>query len=121
MPAGWGGMWMTCENSRSVAHKVTRDVEPSTLEDLLEHPPRATVAFINRDQAEVVPALAQCRANTYRFGVLPELATDLENREVVVVIDDGRIFLSCVASPYAAWPGGSIEWNPMTRMRSRGT
>jgi len=92
MPVGRGGMRMTCESSRSVAHRVTRDVEPSTLEDLLEHPPRATVAFINRDQAEVVPARAQCRAGTYRFGVLPELTTDLENREVVVVIDDGQYF-----------------------------
>jgi hypothetical protein len=49
-------------------------------------------AFISRDQAEVVPARAQYRADTYRFGVLPEVATDLENREVVVVIDDAPYF-----------------------------
>lgn len=75
-----------------MTQRVTRDAEPSTLRDLLERPPRATVAFVNRDQAEVVPARAQFRADTYRFGVLPEVATDLENREVVMVIDDGPYF-----------------------------
>jgi hypothetical protein len=80
------------EGERSVAHRVIRDVEPSTLKDLLEHPPRATVAFIGRERAEVLPVWARYRADTYQFGVLPEVATELENREVVLVIDDGPYF-----------------------------
>ena len=80
---------MTRESGRGAAHAVTRDVEPSTLEYLLEHPLRASVAFIDRDQADVLPALARYRVDTYRFGVLPGVAPDLENREVVLVIDDG--------------------------------
>jgi len=76
----------------SAAQRVTRDVEPSTLEDLLEHPPRATVAFIDRDRVDVVPVRARCGADTYRFGVRPEVATDLDDREVVLVLDDGPYF-----------------------------
>jgi hypothetical protein len=80
---------MTSESGRSAAHGVTRDVEPSTLRDLLERPPRATVALVDHDHADVLPVRARYRVDTYRFGVLPEIATDLENREVVLVMDDG--------------------------------
>ena len=80
---------MTSENGRTAARRVTRDVEPSALQDLLEHPSRASVAFINRDQTDVLPVEVRYRADTYQFGVLFEVATDLENREVVLVIDDG--------------------------------
>jgi hypothetical protein len=82
---------MTSENA-CPAVRITRDVEPSALRDLIEHPPRAAVAFIDRDRAEVLPVRARYRADTYRFGVLPGVATELENREVVVVIDDGPYF-----------------------------
>lgn len=80
---------MTSEAGRSAAPRVTRDVEPSALTDLLEHPPRATVAFVDRDEADVLPVWARVRADTYWFGVRPEVGTDFENREVVLVIDDG--------------------------------
>lgn len=85
-------MTMPSERDLRAAAGVTRDVEPSTLRDLLEHPPRATVAFIERGRVDVLPVRGRCRAETYRFGVLPALATDLENREVVLVIDDGPYF-----------------------------
>jgi DDE superfamily endonuclease len=39
-----------------------------------------------------VRARHQYRADTHRFGVLPKVATDLENWEVVLVIDDGPYF-----------------------------
>jgi hypothetical protein len=71
---------------------VTRNVELSALRNLLEHPPPARVSFINREQVDVLPVRARYRADSYRFGVLPEVATDLENREVVLVIDDGPYF-----------------------------
>ncbi|HEY7519949.1 MAG TPA: hypothetical protein VIE36_16805 [Methylomirabilota bacterium] len=83
---------MATESGRSGTLGVTRDVEPSTLNDLLERPPRATVAFIDRGQADVLPVRLQYRADTYRFGVASEGGADLDDREVVLVIDDGPYF-----------------------------
>lgn len=71
---------------------VTRDVELSALGDLLQRPPRATVAFVQGEQVDVLPVRARCRAGTYRFGVLPQPAASLDGREVVLVIDDGPYF-----------------------------
>ena len=70
---------------------VTRDVEPSALSDLQARPPRATVAFLDGGRVDVVPALARYRADTYRVGLGPP-ATDLDGRDVVLVIDDGPYF-----------------------------
>lgn len=69
--------------------RVTRDVELSAVGDLLQHPPRATVAFVERGAVDVLPARARCSADTYRFGVTANVAPDLDRREVVLVIDDG--------------------------------
>jgi hypothetical protein len=80
---------MSSEIRRSEVQEVTRDVEPSALTDLLDHPRRATVAFVDRDEVDVVPVRARFRAGTYFFGVVPGLAPDLEDREVVLLIDDG--------------------------------
>ena len=77
------------DRSEKLLRRVTRDVEPSTLKVLLEHPPRATLAFVDRNEVDVLPVRARFRADTYRFGVPLEVATDFENREVVLVIDDG--------------------------------
>lgn len=66
---------------------VTRDVDPSSLPDLREHPPRATVAFVDRDEAIVLPVRARYRDDTYEFGVPVDVA--FENREVVLITDDG--------------------------------
>jgi hypothetical protein len=71
---------------------VTRDVEPSALEDVRKRPPRATVAFIDGERVEVLPVQARYGGGTYRFGVLPAVATQLTDREVVLVIDDGAYF-----------------------------
>ncbi len=71
------------------APRVTRDVEVSAVAALLQHPPRATVAFVERGAVDVLPARASCSADTYRFGVTAGVAPDLERREVVLVIDDG--------------------------------
>ena len=77
---------------RSAVQAVTRDVDPSTLKDLLEHPPRATVAFIDRERVDILPVRARYHAETYRFGVRADAAVDLAEREVVLVIDDGPYF-----------------------------
>lgn len=77
---------------RSPMHAVTRDVDPLTLKDLIEHPPRATVAFIDRERVDILPVRARYHAETYRFGVGPDAPVDLAEREVVLVIDDGPYF-----------------------------
>lgn len=77
-------------NSRGVAEKrVTRDVDPMVLRDLLQRPPRATVTFVDNDAADLLPASARFDAGTYLFGVPTDIAPKLENREVVLVIDEG--------------------------------
>jgi hypothetical protein len=68
---------------------VTRDVEPSALNDLLEQAPRATVAFVDHGEVDLLPARSGSVNGTYQFGVSADVAPDLENREVVLVIDDG--------------------------------
>lgn len=68
---------------------MTRDVEPAALRDLLEHPARATVAFVDRGAVDLLPVRARGGAGRHRFGVAAGAAPDLEGREVVLVIDDG--------------------------------
>ncbi len=69
--------------------RVTRDVEPSALQDLLAQPPRATVAFVDHDAVDLLPARTGFSNGTYRFGVSVDVAPDLRNHEVVLLIDDG--------------------------------
>ena len=80
---------MTGKADRSEARRITRDVEPSSLRDLRDRPRRATVAFVDHDEVDVLPVRARFHGDTCRFGVLPGGATDFENREVSLVIDDG--------------------------------
>jgi hypothetical protein len=68
---------------------VTRDVEVSALRDLLDRPPRATVAFIDGGAVSLLPARARCSVTKHLFGVLPGAAPNLADREVVLIIDDG--------------------------------
>ena len=69
--------------------RVTRDVEPSALPDLLDSPRWASVAFVDAERIDVLPVAARCHSGTYRFGVRPGATSDLDGREVVLVIDDG--------------------------------
>jgi hypothetical protein len=68
---------------------VTRDVDPAALQDLYGAPPRASVAFVDRQAIDVVPARARVQGQAYEFGVSSSDAPDLSDREVVLVIDDG--------------------------------
>ena len=68
---------------------MTRDVEPSAVRDLLDRPPRATVAFVDRDAVDLLPVRARCSAGAYLFGVPADASPDLKNREVVLLIDAG--------------------------------
>jgi hypothetical protein len=73
----------------SDGRRVTRDVQPSAVRDLLEHPPRATVAFVDGDAVNLLPVRARCTMGGYAFGLLADVSPGLANREVVLVIDDG--------------------------------
>lgn len=75
-------------STQTLGKRVTRDVEPSAVRHLLDDPLRATVAFVERDAVELLPVRAHSRAGVHLFGVV-EGAPDLEDREVVLVMDDG--------------------------------
>ncbi len=70
--------------------RAIRDVEPAALGDLLEHPPRATVAFVDHGEVDLVPVRAHASAQTHRFGVATAGAPDFHDREVILLIDDGQ-------------------------------
>lgn len=80
----------TSESGGIPGRHVTRDVEPAAVRDLLEHPPRATVAFVDHGAVDLLPVSARCSADRHLFRVAVAGAPDLENREVVLVIDDGQ-------------------------------
>jgi hypothetical protein len=69
------------------APRVTRDVQPAALQDLLDHPPRATVAFVEGGAVTLLPVTARYGGGTHRFGLCG--AVDLDGREVVLLRDDG--------------------------------
>lgn len=69
--------------------RVTRDVDVSAVRDLLERPPRATVAFVEAGSVDLLPARARYSAESHLFAVRDDAAPDLDQREVVLVIDDG--------------------------------
>lgn len=69
--------------------RATRDVEVSAVQDLLDHPPRATVAFVHGDAVDLLPVRARCSAGQYLFGVGIPASSDLADREVVLILDDG--------------------------------
>jgi len=71
------------------ARRVTRDVDAVALRDLLDRPPRATVAFVDGGDAAVLPARAHVTENRHLFAVATDTAPALDRREVVLVIDDG--------------------------------
>lgn len=70
--------------------RVTRDVDLVAVRDLLDQPPRATVAFVDDDGGPaVLPARAQVDGDRRLFAVAAGAAPILDRREVVLVIDDG--------------------------------
>jgi hypothetical protein len=73
---------------RVLDRRVTRDVDPSALRDLLEDPPRATVAFVHGGAAAALPARFRSDGTRYLFAVTDD-APDLAGHEVVLVVDGG--------------------------------
>ena len=80
---------MAREVPAGAAKRVTRDVDPAAVRQLLDHPPRATVAFVDGEAVELLPALARPDGDVRLVGVLLDAAPDLHDREVLLVIDDG--------------------------------
>ena len=80
------------QGATATVRRVTRDVEAAAVVDLLEHPPRATLAFTADGEVEVLPVRAVARDGVDTFGVRPERAPDLADREVVLVRDDGPYY-----------------------------
>jgi len=69
--------------------RVTRDVGVPAVGDLLEHAPRATLAFVDVETVDLVPVRPHCSGERYFFAVATGTAADLDHREVVLVLDDG--------------------------------
>lgn len=72
----------------SPPRRISRDVDPAAVRDLLDHPPRATVAFVDGGAA-VLPARAHLDGDRRLFAVAADAAPALDRSEVVLVIDDG--------------------------------
>jgi hypothetical protein len=68
---------------------ITRDVEPAAVQDLVDRPPRASVAFVADGAAAVLPAVARVDGERRLFAVAADAAPHLDGREIVLVIDDG--------------------------------
>jgi hypothetical protein len=95
---------------------VTRDVEPHRVQDLLDRPPRATVAFVRDGEPELAPARARCEAGAYAFAVAAGAGAPLDGLEVVLVIDDGPYWFQLRglsirgrAAPLAPPPDGRAD------------
>jgi hypothetical protein len=68
--------------------RVTRDVDPSAMRDLLDHQPRTTVVFVDSDRAAMLPARAHLDGEGLLFAVAADAAPTLDRCEVVLVIDE---------------------------------
>ncbi len=88
MPAPRGSAGEAGGGSRREAARQ-RDVVPAALPDLLERPPRATVAFVEAGHVDLLPVHARFEGGSYPIGVDPAVAPALDGREVALVIDDG--------------------------------
>lgn len=72
--------------------RVVREVAPASLVDLLDRPPRATLAVVDGGRVDVLPVQVQYRADAVRFGIPPGARTDFVDRDVVLLVDDGAFW-----------------------------
>ena len=82
--------------------RITRAVQPEDLRELLEHPPRATLAFVRGPAIQAVPVAFQFHAGRYLVG-LPEDAAPPGGR-VKLLIDDGPWYFDL----RGVWARGSL-------------
>lgn len=77
------------DDASAAVNRVTRDVEPAAVRDLLEEPPRAALAFEEAGEVDALPVRARFEGGVHAFAVRADAAPDLSGREVVLVRDDG--------------------------------
>jgi hypothetical protein len=70
-------------------HEVVRDVSPAELRDLLDHPPRASLAFTANGELELAPVAARVVEGRIFIAVAPDAKAPAEHGEAVLLIDDG--------------------------------
>lgn len=68
--------------------RTTRAVRPEDLGDLLEHPPRASLAFVRDGAIQLLPVALQCKEQRYLVG-LPA-GVESPTGRVKLLVDDGR-------------------------------
>lgn len=74
--------------NRPALKRVTRSVQPEDLRELLERPPRATLAFVRDGVIEAVPVAFRFESGRYLVG-LPGDAEPPADR-VKLLVDDGH-------------------------------
>lgn len=117
---------MAGEEVPAARGRVVRDVEPDALRELLEHPPRASVALVRDGRIDCIPVRALCGGDSFAFGAVPSHGTGIDGREVVLVIDEGpywfqlrglsvRGIAAAVAPPVAG--GKALTWFALAASR----
>src|SRR5262245_52958553 len=76
-----------CATPGSVADtpRTTRDVTPADVADVVADPRRATVTFVDDGEPAIVPVRARREGERWGFAAAPAL----DDREVVLLLDDG--------------------------------
>lgn len=91
--------------------RVTRNVGLDDVRDLLERPPRASIAFGEEDGVGATPVAFRSVEGAYWVGISPDMCRRAPGagEEVVLVIDDGWWFfdLRAVYVRGRARPGGT--------------
>jgi len=101
--------------------RTTQRVDPSALDVLIEHPPRAAIAFPRGNDVEVAPIVFQRIGGRFWIGIDRELLTDHTiPLAAVVLLDDGRYWFElraitwrgCLVSPSKPPPTlpGDLVW-----------
>jgi hypothetical protein len=67
--------------------RTTRDVTPADVADVVADPRRATVTFVDDGEPAIVPVRARRDGDRWRFAAAA--APALDDREVVLLLDDG--------------------------------
>ncbi len=106
--------------------RVTRAVRPEDLPDLLQHPPRATLAFVDGGQIQAIPVAFRFDAGRYLVG-LPDGDAPPGGR-VKLLVDDGPWYFDLRGfwargslAPIDSLPGApeGISWFELTAEKVR--
>ena len=86
---GWSRTTTGAQEYDTAAMKrVTRAVRPQDLHDLLERPPRATLAFVGAGAVQLAPVAFQYENGHYFVGLPPDVEPPAGR--VKLLVDDGR-------------------------------